>query len=803
MKILLLNILCLFALSGYSQLIVSGQITGQVTNDKNQPVPFATIRIQQPDSTQKTVAEKITDENGKYEIGLQQAGEYIFHISSTGYESLSRKVTVSQEEKQLNFTLQKNAENLNDVTVTSSASMIQRKTDRIVMQVENNPLSSGKSSMEMMNLAPGVLIYNNQITLNGNGGVRVMVDGKMLNLSGQDLANYLNSLRAEDIKSIEVIAHPPAEYDAQGTGGLINIVLKKNRNSGLNGSIYGNYTQGRYAGTSDGININYKKNKFSLFGNGSYYSQKRFEELEQYRTLANNGVFTAKNNFVSTGTNNRQKAGITYDINDNQFISLEYNRAYNKYTSSGNAQTLTTFPDASLNTKTEGTYPGTYAAHYNNAGLRYQLKTDTLGSKFTFLADYTKNKVENTSDIRTFLYNAQNTLLTDTSFRNATPGDAQIYTADAKYAQVFKEGHTFSLGSKLTATRIKNIAFFEYLQNGKWYESIKQNYQYNYDENIVAGYVSYEGVIAKTNVQLGLRGEYTDLTGMLIAQGVQTPNLNKYFSLFPNVYLSKAVNKTGDNTVNFSYNRRFNRPSFHELNPYVGYADNYTIGMGNPFLRPEFNNSYELGFTLKNKYMFTLNYTHNRDIINRVIRNDENDPKVMIQQPLNSGNSDNLMLTVFAPVKITKWWNAQNTAQLSYQKIEAPEYKIEKPIAFLQSQHTFTVNKTTSFTLSGFYISNFIFANGLINPFGMVNAGFSKKFAKDKFTFKANVNDIFYTQTIKGNMSYKDFILGIRSRHQSRTFTVGLTYNFKAGKSFNVKKLQSSSEEEQKRLDKN
>ena len=85
----------------------------------------------------------------------------------------------------------------------------------------------------------------------------------------------------------------------------------------------------------------------------------------------------------------------------------------------------------------------------------------------------------------------------------------------------------------------------------------------------------------------------------------------------------------------------------------------------------------------------------------------------------------------------------------------------------------------------------------------MVNAGFSKKFAKDKFTFKANVNDIFYTQTIKGNMSYKDFILGIRSRHQSRTFTVGLTYNFKAGKSFNVKKLQSSSEEEQKRLDKN
>lgn len=802
MKTLLISMLTLFVFHAKAQVLVSGKITGQVTDNNNTPVPFATIKITTNDSVPKVVAEKIADENGNYQINLNTSGKYFFNITSVGYDSLRKEILIEKNTENLDFTLIKTSENLKDVTVTSSAAMIQRKPDRIIMQVENNPLSAGKSSMEMLNLAPGVLIYDNKIHINGNGGVRVMIDGKLLNLSGNDLTNYLNSLRAEDIKSVEVIPHPPAEYDAQGTGGLINIVLKKNRNTGVNGSVYANYTQGKYPGTSDGFNINYKKNKISLYGTGSYYYQKMFDNMEQYRNFPN-GIFTAINNRDMTAETNRVQAGGSYDITDNQFINIEYNRSGSHYTDNTIANTFTRFTDnAAANIRNTGEFPGMYKSTYNNIGLKYQIKTDTLNSKFTLLADYTNNKINNSNGAHSMIYDAQNTLIRDTSFRNATPGEANIYTVDAKYAQGFKSGHILSFGAKLTDTKIENFANFEYLQNGVWQSSAEQNYQYNYNENIIAGYVNFEGEILKTNVQVGLRAENTKVQGMLYTRGTETPNPYDYFSLFPSVYLTKAVNKTGDNSVNFSYNRRFNRPSFHELNPYVGYADAYTIGMGNPYLKPEFNNSLEVGFTLKYQYMFSLNYTYGKDIINNVIRSDVNDPRIMIQQPINSGKSRNITFTAFAPVKITKWWNTQNTMQLSHQSLIAPEYHIEKPIAMVQSNHTFTIDKKTNFTLAGFYISNFLFANGIIEPFGSVQAGFTRKFFDDKLTFKVNVNDIFYTQRIRGRLTYNDFNLDIKTRQQSRFVTVGLTYNFKAGKAFKVNKLESSNSEEQKRLEK-
>lgn len=802
MKYVLLSFCILFVFAAKAQVLVSGKITGQVTDNNHTPVPFATIKITTNDSVPKVVAEKIADENGNYQINLNHTGQYFFSITSVGYDSLRKEILIEKNTENLDFILSKSAENLQDVTVTSSAAMIQRKPDRIIMQVENNPLSAGKSSMEMLNLAPGVLIYDNKIHINGNGGVRVMIDGKILNLSGNDLTNYLNSLRAEDIKSVEVIAHPPAEYDAQGTGGLINIVLKKNRNTGVNGSVYTNYTQGKYPGTSDGFNINYKKNKVSLYGTGSYYYQKRFENLEQYRTFSN-GIFTAKNNGTSTNESNRVQVGGSYDITEKQFVNIEYNRSGSVYNSETLANTQTQFTNnAANNIITRGSFPGTYNGTYNNIGLKYQIQTDTLDSKFILLADYTNNKIGSTSDAHSMLYNAQNTLIQDTAFRNATPSEANIYTADAKYTKGFKSGYKLSFGAKMTDTKIENLANFEYFQNNNWQSSTAQNYQYNYNENILAGYVNFEGIILKTNVQLGLRGENTKVLGTLYSQGKETPNPYHYFSLFPSVYLSKTVNKKGDNSLNFSYNRRFNRPSFYELNPYVGYADAYTIGMGNPYLKPEYNNSLELGFTLKYQYMFTLNYTYSKDIINRVIRNDVANPSIMIQQPINSGTGNNITFTAFAPVKITKWWNTQNTLQLSYQTLEAPEYHIEKPIAMFQSNQTFTIDKKTNFTLSGFYISNFIFANGIIDPFSSVQAGFSRKFLDDKLTFKVNVNDVFYTQRIRGRITYNDFNLDIKSKQQSRYVTVGLTYNFKAGKAFKVNKLESSNSEEQKRLEK-
>ncbi|WP_129717341.1 outer membrane beta-barrel family protein [Pedobacter sp. SYP-B3415] len=774
-------------------------VRGKVKDEKSAGVPFSTVLLI-PEGQTSPVAQKIADSAGNYELQAKTSGKYRLKASAVGYTEKSMDVIVGQSDLKEDITLKSTGQQLSDVVVAGRKPLITRKADRIVMNIENNALASGKSSLEAMSLAPGVFVRDGKISINGNSGTRVMVNGKLLQLSGDDLTNYLNSLRSDEIESMEIIAHPPAEYDAQGTGGMINIVLKKQGKAGLNGSVYSNYRQGRYGGFDNGVQANFKKGKLGVFANYSYSNMKRFNDIDQSRNFPQNGLYSAINNGISRNTGQRIRVGGTFDINDKQYVAVDYTGSLGTYNDDFSARTQIIYPNVAGNSVSRGVFPARYASDYHSVGLNYHLKTDTVGSELVILSDFSTNNARNRSEGRTSFFNGSEQFLRDTAFRNSTPSEAKIFTADAKYIQSFGKLGKLTGGGKISITDIDNRAAFEAFSRGSWLQNTAQDFTYLYKENILAAYLKFDATLAGTDIQLGLRGENTDLTGTLFNNNQVTPNKRDYFNLFPSVYLKRNLNEKGSYSLSASYNRRFNRPSFFDLNPYVGYIDNYSSSMGNPYLTPEFNNAYELNFTMASKYVFTASYTRNRDAINNIIKTADNNPEMMIQQPNNIGSTENYLIGIFAPVKAAKWWEMQYTAQFSNQRVDAPQYSISKNILTLQTNQSFTLPNQWSVNLNAFYLSNIIFANAVIDPLYAVNVGVQKKLFKNKLVLKANVDDVFFTNKVSGAFFFNDLTMNFSQVQQDRRFTLGLTWNFDLGKAFKMKNVESSSDDVKSRL---
>ncbi|HEY0298039.1 MAG TPA: outer membrane beta-barrel protein [Arachidicoccus sp.] len=799
MKHILLCVISLFTfITSWSQISVKGK----VSDNHGMPVAFAFITIMKNDSTQQSIAQKITDTLGDFRLEIKEKGTFIIRATSVGYSETKDTLLVNGADMKVDLVMQKSENNLSDVKVMARQPLIERKIDRMVMNVENNPLTAGKSSMEAIALAPGIFIYNGQISLNGNSNTRIMVNGKLLQLSGQDLINYLNSLRSDEIKSIEIMAHPPAEYDAAGTGGIINIVLKKQIHAGLNGSVFGNYMQGKYAGTSEGAQINFKEGKVGLFADYSYDDERSFHNLEQERSFPNSGIYTASNHAINNYSSNRIHTGATYDITGNQYLAVDYTGSFSSNKEHWSSISQINYPQNSENNNSsKGLFPNIYKGNYNDAGLDYHIKTDSLGSGFTFLSDYTHNTNNVSNNVTSSNYDAENKFIGDTAYQNRTPSSANIFTVDAKYIKAFNAVSSLSFGAKLSSTNIHNLANFEYLDNNMiWQNSGAQNFIYDYKENIVAGYINYSGNIFKTDLQIGLRGENTNYTGLLTDSVGMNKNKKNYFGLFPSVFLKRTLNKAGDESLAFNYSRRLSRPDFDNLNPHITYIDNYTTGQGNPYLQPEYDNSYQLDYTFKSKYTISASYSDNKDVINNAIKPDSINAEKMIQQQINSGSTRTWMLSAAIPVNITKWWTTQEYIQLYHQRSLAEQYDIKKNLVLISTTQEFTIAENFTASLHANYLNHIIFANAVISHIFETDIAIQKKFFKQRLTAKASLDDVFHTANLHGEFYYNDFNLTFSEQQQHQKITLGLTYNFDLGKTFKSHKIESSNEDEKSRL---
>ena len=799
--ILSLSFLLLLSLTtAFGQVLTRGTVNGRVGTAAGKALEFTTMMLlKAQDST--LVKGSISNVDGNYTFENVGAGRYVVAAQQIGYrKTYSAPFAVDEAHPAVELpalAMTDETKNLTEVKVVAQKPFIEQQVDRTVMNVENSIVSSGNTALEVLEKAPGVTIdrQNDQIQLKGKSGVIVYIDGKQTYLSQQEVSNLLKNTPSDNIATIEIITNPGSKYDAAGNSGIINIKMKKNKNFGTNGTFILGTGYGwvnNLAGARDdlpkfntSLNLNHREGKLNLFGNYSYVNRQSAQTNEINRAIPYNGHTTYFDQYSfrpNQFAGHSYKAGLDYFINQKSTIGVLVNGFSNDWKSVGQNNTLISDETHQLTSKPTTKTDARQFMSNVTGNVNYKYDFDGKGREWTVDADYVHYGGQSHNNLSTVYYNPNNTLNRPSQdVRNNMPSTINILAFKTDYVHPMKNGSKLEAGLKSSFVKADNNTIYDTLQQETrlWLPDASRSNQFKYDENINAAYINYAGKIGKKlKVQTGLRAEHTHSVGMSVTLNQRVDR--NYLNLFPTVFLSRQLDT--NNVLNLSYSRRIDRPDYQNLNPFVFYLDPYTYQKGNPFLRPQYTNSVELTHVYKNAFTTTLGFSRTTDFINNETPRQIAAQNITYVTPENLGHIDNLSLNMSFPVPITKWWRMQNNVNAYYQNYQTvysdTPYQV-KLVAFnLYSSNNFTLTKTLSAEVSGWYNSASQYGFYRAQPMGAFSVGVQKKIMDGKGNLKLNVNDPFWLNHFNGRAVVQDINFRVASRWESRRIMLTFTYRF-------------------------
>ena len=587
-KLFLFIIYIFFGLSFVSAQNQNIKITGKVLESANNlPIEYATISLLSSD-TKEPITGTISADDGTFSIKTDAVDFYI-EISFIGFKTEAYKdfKIINRKVDLKTIILTEDNEALDEVVVRAEKSQLEFKLDKRVFNVGTDLSSTGASAYEVLNNVPSVNVnIEGEVSLRGSQGVQILINGKPSILASAD-GNALGTITADMIEKIEVITNPSAKFDASGTAGIINIVIKKSEKRGLNGSATLNV--GVPNSNSFGLSLNKRTEKFNLFsqmgfGLRTYPSEGKYinQDLIKNITISSvsEGEFNEKFGNILIGTD--------YHVNDRNVITLSAAIAYE--VEDQNALAYFNQSDAS-NTVTDR-WTRTEITEATNPKLRYELqyKKDFKRHKeqsllFSALgSSFSKDQSSDFQNTTTFGN------MEDFQQKTRTDYALEDYTFKLDYVHPFLEKYTLETGSQYIINSVTNDFAVSDFENGEWVNNPNLTNIFDFDQNVLAVYATgaYEG--EKWGVKLGVRAENTDLITLL--ENTNETNTKNYTDFFPSGHTSYKVN---DNfSLQAGYSRRIRRPGLRELNPFSNIRNNFSISTGNPNLQPEYTNSYEI-----------------------------------------------------------------------------------------------------------------------------------------------------------------------------------------------------------------
>ncbi|SKC96967.1 Outer membrane receptor proteins, mostly Fe transport [Chitinophaga ginsengisegetis] len=787
----------------------TGKITLTITDHEGKPLPFTSVMVRNiKDSS--LVKGELTTTNGSCAFEKIAYGHYFIQASQMGYNtSYSKTFLLNASHKAITLdTIRLNTlgKNLQAVNVTAQKPFIESSAGKTVMNIENSVSAAGNTALDLLRRAPGVQVDNNEnVTLKGQS-VTVMIDGKLTYLSGEQLTNLLKTTPGESIASIEILTSPSAKYDASGNGGIINIKTKKGKMTGINGNVNATLTQSRYGRYGISGNVNWRTEKFNLFGNfdqGDYPRQvtrvysRNVKENDGSSTYLQQNIFQ-RNRFK----NNYLKIGMDYFINDKQTIGVLANGYKNSFSnqiySDANLGQANMPPDSIVNSLT------TNNNKFDNIALNlnYKIILDTAGGReISFDADYAQFNNHRLMQLNDSLYDAK-TQLNRNPNSIRTTGSTQVLIKSLKADLSWPLGKEGKLeaGAKTSFVTTTNLLQFDSLFHGSYKPSPGLSDRFNYQENIYAAYATYKKQIQKTNVQLGLRVENTESTGTSFTTGTNVKR--SYVDFFPNITVEQKLNDK--NKVSLAMSRRIERPQYGQLNPFMFYLDKYTYFRGNPYLRPQYSNIAEVAYTFKDKYIVTFRYSRIKDMMEEFITQDDS-TKASISTERNYDKTDIYSILFTLPFQFTKWWTSDNNADFSYNK-----YRFEDPVTndpyyrsnlnyYISSTNTITLPKDFKVEVMGYYNSPFIF--GIFRGYAQynLNLGVQKMFLNKNATVKLSYNNILRNESYRGAAEFANLNMSIFNTWQFRTVNLSFSYKFGSATIKAARERKTGTSDEQNR----
>jgi outer membrane receptor protein involved in Fe transport len=735
-----------------------GQVSGRVTDTTGKPVPFATAALMQ--STDSTIVNSATaNDTGIFHINSAQPGRYFLRITAMGYQTYKSVVFDVSQGQQANLghlVMQQSGRQLTEVVIRADKPQVQQTAEGVTVNEQNSIMTQGSSVLDVLQRSPGVILdqHNNTISLNGKTGVVVMLDGRLMRMSMDQLITLLGNMSADNIEKIELMNTPPAKYDAEGNAGIINIVTKKYKKRGTNGSARVSGAYGRYKKASAALNINHNTGKINLYGEYSYWHGHGYGHLNATGS-ENASIVGGQTDFSYTGISrpgsddNDATLGADIKIDTSTTIGASVNY-------SGDAGT--NHPHNYGYYRPDDAPTLTYNSFFNNSSYL----DNTMANLYVDKDLAGEQKIR--ADFDYLYYNTWSLSNSQNSFTDSqgNPGGK----ADSLFSPVQRDfGNTrinvligkldyskqlntkikVEAGAKATYSRTTANSGIENFENGIWVPDIVglANNFITY-EKINAGYLTLNMQLdSATSLVAGARYEYSHNYTDKSADSNYRVN-RRLGRLFPSVFLNRKIND--NSSWNLSYTERITRPSFNDLASYVSYNDPVSVFTGNPLLKPTITHNLRFGYN-NHDYLFSLLFSHDDAPIlgTQVTTGPVNG--VVYLRPENADWQNSITLQATIPIKINDWsdMNYTFTGGIRQYRISFTPRPFEK--TFFAGSFNFSENfkfqHGFSVELSGYYNSPSYSSNWRAYANTIVNLGVKKELGEGKGSLKLSVADVF------------------------------------------------------------
>ncbi len=786
--------LLIFLLLPLFCLAQSFQLKGKITNEKS-TLEWADISILNLEG--KIIDGTTSKQDGTFVINIKK-GTYKIAIGLLGFSDYEKEFAIEKNTDLGIIVLKENATNLGEVVIQSKKKTIEQKTDRLVYNLENNVTTVGGDALSAINTAPGVVVQNNAITILGKGTSRVMIDGRMIELAGEELNNFLKSISASDIKNIEVISNPPAKYDAEGTGGLINIIMKKGVSDSWKNTTTVSYDQNKFGIVTlrDNFFYNKKKFRFSASVNRKTGYLNATDDLKMYFP---DGLSHMYSKTKVKNENLSGKLALDYDLSERTTIGFQYlndrnNPDFKSDIGIDNYDAQNQLDNVTLNNSftDKGSKNQTYNAHLITKldSLKRKLSVDV--DYFNYSSKFNRNFVANnyTPDM-TFVDVNQ-------SGQNISNQDIDNWSFKADMEHPF-QALNLSYGAKMSFTNsISDVFYYNTITETPELDPNQSN-RFKYTENNQAVYVNADKKLnEKWNFQMGLRLENTQTTGFSETMNQET--VNNYLKLFPTFYASYKKNE--NNTFSLNYGKRINRPRFDLLNPFRIYINSNSYSEGNPFLRPSFSDNFEFAHSYKEVLrtsVFVNLVTNGYGVL--FTSNPETNTQVVTRE--NYFKNLNYGIGESYSANFAEWWSSENSLYFLGAKTEFIKNINATPANSLQvdfsTNNTFVLGKTSKLQIDFSYSTPFksgLYEMGCTSSFDI---GFKQDLFNKTMQIAFLANDIFNTSYLKDFTSVVNGVKQVYNENQSNRFVrLSVVYNF-GNKKINVKERAFGNQDEKKR----